>query len=96
MFKSAGLTINTELNNEDQIIVFRNNQRYDQIGTEPDVRRDGTKTKLLIFESACAVCQRLFTATTTKIMLANFGRLNRRCKRCISLRKRIPLNGKKL
>jgi hypothetical protein len=58
------------IKNEDQIIVFRNNQRYDQIGTEPDVRRDGTKTKLLIFESACAVCEHAFMDKTTKRQLA--------------------------
>jgi hypothetical protein len=67
-----------------KVIVFQDYQRFDLIEVKPYIRKqDGKRTKLLIFESSCAACNRLFTNTTMMMMLDNSRPLNRRCKRCL-------------
>jgi hypothetical protein len=66
-----------------KVIVYQDYQRFDLIEVKPYVRKqDGKRTKLLVFESSCAACNRRFTDTTTMNMLDNSRRLNHWCKKC--------------
>lgn len=65
-------------------------QRYELLGTEPCVRKDGSPTHLLVWGTDCPRCGAMFMASTGLVSKS----LPRRCPSC-RVRARRPVSGQK-
>lgn len=70
--------------------LWLDDQRYELVHSEPHIRRDGTRSSVLTWQTDCPRCGNPFTVTSGLVTKA----INRRCEACRKVAW-WPVSGKK-